>query len=67
MNNSVMKDLSLFRRGVSVSVYEGASVATAVSILLIFLFRIFKFRFFASPSPSIPDSVSLAQIQSRYE
>ncbi|CAG7878534.1 unnamed protein product [Brassica rapa] len=65
MNNSVMKDLSLFRRGVSVSVYEGASVATAVSILLIFLFRIFKFRFFASPSPSIPDSVSLAQIQSR--
>ncbi|CAN6932041.1 unnamed protein product [Brassica oleracea] len=52
-----------FRRDVSVT--DGAWVATAVSILLIFLFRIFKFRFFSSPSPSIADSVSHAQIQSR--
>lgn len=51
----------IFRR--DVSVYDGAW-ATAISLLLFFLFRIFKFRFFPSPSPSIADSVSHPHIQS---
>ncbi|CAH8306273.1 unnamed protein product [Eruca vesicaria subsp. sativa] len=66
--NSVTKDLFsdvFLRPAVSVSVSDGAW-ATAISLLLIFLFRIFKFRFFASPSsPSIADSLSHPQIQSR--
>ncbi|KAG2304527.1 hypothetical protein Bca4012_063576 [Brassica carinata] len=53
----------IFRR--DVSVYDGAW-ATAISLLLFCLFRIFKLRFFPppSPSPSIADSVSHPQIQS---